>query len=415
MNAAAAAALAGTNTWLVRRRSRLDADLPPEETQASLAKSLGIGLGVVAGMSAFGVGERKLADVVSQALARVLPGDAAIWRPVGHAAALAGFGAAARYIAVTGLHKIEGVHESVQAAFDISPPNPFVSGSYESLVPFDTLSRAGARYVWTADRARAPRRGDGRAARGGADPRVRRARERADRAGARRPPDAGARTHERVRSLVAHGRVADRHRLRQLRGGVDPRVPHPRRLRHAGDAVLGAAVAALARPRERGPPAHADARGRAARAPRAVPARPAAEGVALRREPRRVDEPGRVRRTRARRASSTPASTSRSGSAHRTSASGRSACSTTTAPTSTAASIGVFDHVEELESLDPATRERLRFVMITHYNDGVGAFGPELLDPGAASGSGRPRPVTRRCRRACAGRPPPASSRCSST
>ena len=41
--------------------------------------------------------------------------------------------------------------------------------------------------------------------------------------------------------------------------------------------------------------------------------------------------------------------------------------------------IGVFDHVEELESLDPATRERLRYVMITHYNDGVGAFGPELL------------------------------------
>ena len=45
--------------------------------------------------------------------------------------------------------------------------------------------------------------------------------------------------------------------------------------------------------------------------------------------------------------------------------------------------IGVFDHIEELESLDAAARERLRFVMITHYNDGVGAFGPELADPGA--------------------------------
>ena len=155
--------LAGANTWLVRRRSRLDADLPPEETQASLAKSIGIGLGVVAGMSAFGAGERKLADAVSHALARVLPGDAALWRPVGHAAALAGFGAAARYIAVTGLHKIEDVQESVQAAFDISPPNPWASGSYESLVPFDTLSRAGARYVWTTIEPRRARRRDGRA------------------------------------------------------------------------------------------------------------------------------------------------------------------------------------------------------------------------------------------------------------
>jgi hypothetical protein len=31
-----------------------------------------------------------------------------------------------------------------------------------------------------------------------------------------------------------------------------------------------------------------------------------------------------------------------------------------------------------LEALDPAARERLRFVMITHDNDGVGAFGPAL-------------------------------------
>ena len=79
----------------------------------------------------------------------MLPGDAALWRPAGHAAALAGFGAAARYIAVTGLHRIENVQESVQAAFDIAPPNPWASGSYESLVSFDSLSRAGARYAWT--------------------------------------------------------------------------------------------------------------------------------------------------------------------------------------------------------------------------------------------------------------------------
>ena len=149
VNAAAASALAGANTWLVRRRAHLDADLPPEETQASLVKSVGIGLGVVAGMSVFGAAERALADLVSRAVASVLPGDAALWRPVGHAAALAGFGAAARYIAVMGLSRIENVQESVQAAFDIAPPNPMVSGSHESLIPFDTLSRAGARYVWT--------------------------------------------------------------------------------------------------------------------------------------------------------------------------------------------------------------------------------------------------------------------------
>ena len=54
---------------------------PKRRTRRSRSR-LGIGLGVVAGMSAFGAGERRFADVVSRTLARVLPGDAAIWRPV---------------------------------------------------------------------------------------------------------------------------------------------------------------------------------------------------------------------------------------------------------------------------------------------------------------------------------------------
>jgi uncharacterized membrane protein len=145
---AAAGALAALNTWQVRRRQQLDAELPPEDVQASFAKSLAFGVGVTAAMSGFGAAERKLADVASHAIARVLPGNAAFWRPVGHAAALAGFGAAARALAEKALHQIEATQESAEAAFDISPPYALVSGSYESLVPFNTLSRAGRRYVW---------------------------------------------------------------------------------------------------------------------------------------------------------------------------------------------------------------------------------------------------------------------------
>ena len=48
------------------------------------------------------------------------------------------------------LARIEHVQESAEAAFDFPPPNPLVSGSLESLVPFDTLSRAGRRFVWMA-------------------------------------------------------------------------------------------------------------------------------------------------------------------------------------------------------------------------------------------------------------------------
>jgi hypothetical protein len=41
--------------------------------------------------------------------------------------------------------------------------------------------------------------------------------------------------------------------------------------------------------------------------------------------------------------------------------------------------VGTFDRVEDLEALSPDDRDRLRYVMVTHTNDGVALFGPELL------------------------------------
>ena len=40
--------------------------------------------------------------------------------------------------------------------------------------------------------------------------------------------------------------------------------------------------------------------------------------------------------------------------------------------------VGRFNDISEWEGLEPSERERIRFVMITHYDDGVGVFGPEL-------------------------------------
>jgi uncharacterized membrane protein len=41
--------------------------------------------------------------------------------------------------------------------------------------------------------------------------------------------------------------------------------------------------------------------------------------------------------------------------------------------------VGRFNDFGELEALGPKARERLRYVMITHANDAVGHFGPQLL------------------------------------
>ncbi len=41
--------------------------------------------------------------------------------------------------------------------------------------------------------------------------------------------------------------------------------------------------------------------------------------------------------------------------------------------------LGVFNNIGEWEALPDSERERIRYVMITHYNDGVAVFGPGLV------------------------------------
>jgi uncharacterized membrane protein len=378
VNAAAASALAGANTWLVRRRAHLDSDLPPEQTQASLVKSIGIGLGVVAGMSAFGAAERALADLVSHAVARVLPGDAALWRPVGHAAALAGFGAAARYIAVMGLSRIENVQESVQAAFDIAPPNPMVSGSYESLVPFDTLSRAGARYAWTATgpeiladvMGEPPRAAPIRAY-----------------VGLKSAPT----EEERVALLMQElerTNAFDRSWLMVASptgtGYVNYAAVSILELLTRGDCAT-MAMQYSARPS----PLSLDrvSEGRKHMGMLAVALRDRLAQCPPDRRPKLVlfgESLGAWTSQDAFAGTGTQGLVDAGidfaiwiGTPHFSKWKERVLFDDR--PDVDRSLIGVFDHIEELESLDAAARERLRFVMITHYNDGVGAFGPELM------------------------------------
>ena len=412
VNAAAAATLAGANTFLVRKRARLDADLPPEEANASLAKSLGIGLGVVAGLSAFGAGERRLADVVSHALARVLPGDPAIWRPVGHAAALAGFGAAARYIAVTGLHRIEGVNESVQAAFDIAPPNPFVSGSYESLVPFETLSRAGrgtcgprraprsSRKSWASRRAVPIRAYVGLASANNEQERV----------------DLMMRELERTN-------VFDRSWLMIVSptgtGYVNYAAVSILEFLTRGDCAT-MAIQYSARPS----PLSLDrvSEGRAQMRLLAAALRERLAECPPGRRPKVLlfgESLGVWTSQDAFAGSGTQGLVDAGidvaiwiGTPHFSKWKER--VLRDDRPEIDRDLIGVFDHIGQLEALDPAARERLRFVMITHDNDGVGVFGPQLLIQ-APEWLGKPETRRQPCRRACGGRRPPGSSRCSWT
>jgi uncharacterized membrane protein len=112
-------------------------------------KALGMGLGTAAALTGIGIVEHRVADAIGAAAARALPGNEALWRPVGHLATLAALGVGAKQLVERTLGRIEHGETAFEAAFDIPPPNPLLSGSHESLVDFTTLSRQGRRFVWT--------------------------------------------------------------------------------------------------------------------------------------------------------------------------------------------------------------------------------------------------------------------------
>ena len=174
----AAGALAVAGEIRRRRAERADAGLPADGASIEPLKALGLGVGVAAGMSMIGIGERVLADAIAKLASRLLPGNEEVWRPVGHAAALALVGAAMRVLVEKTMSGIEHKETAVEGAFDVPPPNPLVSGSLDSHVDFATLSKQGRRYAWTVTSAPRIKTVLGEEHAAEPDPRVRRARER---------------------------------------------------------------------------------------------------------------------------------------------------------------------------------------------------------------------------------------------
>ena len=145
----AASALAVVGEYRRRKAEHLDTGLPPQGVAASPAKALALGVLVTGAVSSMGLGERVLADAVSKSLARVVRVNPELLRPLGHLAAMLALTGATRVLVEKVFGTIEKKETSVEAAFDVPPPNPLVSGSLDSLVDFSTLARQGRRFAWT--------------------------------------------------------------------------------------------------------------------------------------------------------------------------------------------------------------------------------------------------------------------------
>jgi uncharacterized membrane protein len=148
---AAGMLLAGVNDYRRRRSEAADTGSPgSEDANVSALKALVMSLGVSGGLSAMATGERVFATGISRMLARALSGSERLYRPVGHAAALSVVGVAIYELIRRADHRAEHMDEAIEPAFATAPRSSMVSGGAGSLVSWDSLSREGRRNVSTA-------------------------------------------------------------------------------------------------------------------------------------------------------------------------------------------------------------------------------------------------------------------------
>ena len=113
----------------------------------STRKSVAIAVGVGAGVIGLQAGERLIALGVSTAISRVAPSYDTVSNPIGHAVALSLLGAGVYAGYEYAVRRVEQGGAAVEPAYGKPPTSSLVSGGPGSLVPFDTLSREGRRFV----------------------------------------------------------------------------------------------------------------------------------------------------------------------------------------------------------------------------------------------------------------------------
>ena len=129
----------------VRRRAAAMGD----QTIAGVSpgRSVGMALGVAAGVLALQSGERAIAHAVGSGVARVAPSYERIAMPIGHLVSLGllGAGAVAGYEYLT--RRVEDGGAAIEPAYRATGASHHVSGGPSSLIEFESLSREGRRFV----------------------------------------------------------------------------------------------------------------------------------------------------------------------------------------------------------------------------------------------------------------------------
>ncbi len=113
----------------------------------STRNSVGIAVGVGAGVLGLQALERAVATGVARGLAKVAPRYDVVANPVGHLASMALLGGIMSVGYEYAVRRVEQGGAAVEPAYNVPPTSANVSGGPGSVVPFATLSREGRRFT----------------------------------------------------------------------------------------------------------------------------------------------------------------------------------------------------------------------------------------------------------------------------
>lgn len=134
-----------------RRRGLPDEPATTDAPAVDPLRAAAASAGVVAAVSAAALGQRLLADGTGALLATALPGGRVVWRPVGHAITLGALVAGGTVLWHRAIRSIEAGTNVIEPIIDDQGGRRWVgstaSGSADSLVPWPTLGREGRRHV----------------------------------------------------------------------------------------------------------------------------------------------------------------------------------------------------------------------------------------------------------------------------
>jgi len=127
-----------------------DSGVYGEDQAVSGAKALLYGSGITGVLLGIAASEKLFASTLESMISRIAPGHTRIYRPIAHASALGALGFAVKTAMDRVYRKVEQDNRRIEPAYNAAPTSSFVSGSAESLCPYDTLDLEGRRFVGNA-------------------------------------------------------------------------------------------------------------------------------------------------------------------------------------------------------------------------------------------------------------------------